>query len=290
MKKWLLNLLGLGTTLLSLLLIYMLLFKDGHTQRLTSTTLIEFAIVALITVSTKTFWYTSTENSIHTSEDYQTKRKAVADAVAEEVTNVQLFDTFIDNENVLNYNQYVSNKCANLTIHNYKYSLFDRLHRLFYKYPKVYYVRQYILKIERRAMKQHKLSSSSIRSLTQSRNGLTDDRNFANRKKLMFLTTGTIFSLVFTLITSTIVFDDKTDFDRQQALIKMFIYVSNILFSILQAVLKARITVLVEDIAYFNRILSILEKYSTFKNKPEYAVKVCYSEVINESIDVSTFR
>jgi hypothetical protein len=77
-------------------------------------------------------------------------------------------------------------------------------------------------------------------------------------------------------ITATISYTNKQDTDRTQAILKMIIYVSNILFSILQAILKARITVVSEDIAYFNKILSIIEKYSAYKKDPKPVVRISY--------------
>ena len=275
-KNWLIKLLGLFTTVISVGLIYLILFKDGKLQSVSSTMVIEFLVVIFIALSTKFFWYTSTESSVRSSETYLSKRAHVVTQIETIITDAKDFDTYIEVENDANYNKYVSNKCKNVTLENYKMSVFDLLHQLFFKRPKQYYMVKYMLRVERRAAKQHKLSGANIRSLTQNTDGLTDDRNQANTKKFMFLFTGTIFSFISMLFTAAIVFNDKVDIDVQRALLKMAMYVSQIIFSILQSVLKARVTVSTEDINYFNKVLSILEKYESYKLKPYTVERISY--------------
>ena len=275
-KQVLVRCLGLFTTALSIALIYLILFKDGHLQNLTIPVLIEFIVIITLATSTKFFWYTSTEDAIRSSDEYIGKRTIVTKAINDEVKDAQDFDTFINVENDNNYNIYVSKYCKNITEYNYKLSVIDWLHKLFYKKDKQFYMIRYMLKIERKANRLHKLSSFCIQSLTQSDDGLTDDRNNASRKKLMFLFTGIVFSAISMYFTAAIMFTYKDNIDMQYTILKMTIYVANILFSILQAVLKARMTVATEDIAYFNKILSILEKYAAYKKNRIIVTKVSY--------------
>jgi hypothetical protein len=285
-RNWIVQLLGLFTTLLSIALIYLILFKDGHLRELTIPILVEFMIVTSLTISAKFFWYTSTENAVRSSDDYINKRNIVAETISTEIDDATQFDEFIDNENEANFNRYVSNRCRNMTVDNYRLSLFDKIHRIFHHdTDKRFYMTRYVLRVERKANKLHKLSGSCIRSLTTSIDGLTDDRNKATAKKITFLWSGAIFSFAFMFITATIAFTNKEDTDTTQAVTKMIIYVSNILFSILQAVLKARITVVSEDIAYFNKILSILEKYAAYKKDPKSVQRVSYIPLEVKNVD-----
>lgn len=276
LKNWLLQLLGVFTTILSMAAIYLILFKDGKLQEISSNMLVEFAVVIVIAVSTKFFWYTSTENSIRTGEQYLAKREIVVTAIDTHITDAKNFDDFIAIENENNYNIYLSNKCKNMTVDNYKLSLADKLHKLFKHKPKKWYMIRYMLKIERDANAKHKLSGPNIRALTQTTDGLTDDRNMAASKKFTFLWTGAVFSFASMFITAAVAFEDKANIDMRYATLKMIIYFSQILFSILQAVLKARMIVVSEDIAYFNRILSIIEKYQTYKTNPYTVTKISY--------------
>lgn len=275
-KNLLIQLLGVFTTLISIILIYLILFKEGNLRGISAATLIEFLVVIVIAISTKFFWYTSTESSIRTSEQYLAKRRIVTETIETNITDAKDFDDFIEIENDNNYNKYVSNRCKNMTLKNYKMSIWDNIHWLFWHKDKQWYVTRYMLKVERKANRQHKLSGASIRSLTQSTDGLTDDRNKASYKKMTFLWTGSMFSLIFMFFTAAITFKDKTNIDMQHAILKMAMYVSQILFSILQAILKARVTVSNEDMSYFNRILSIIEKYISYKTKPYNVEKVSY--------------
>lgn len=280
-KSWIVRSLGILNTALSLALIYLILFKDGKIQPISAATAIEFVIVITLAISTKFFWYTSTESDIRLSDDYNSKRRSVGTLIEEEIEDARDFDKFIDNENLENYNRYVTNRCGSLTVDNYKLSIRDKIHKLFYKKDKAYYVRRYIISVERKASKIHKLSGANIRALVTTTDGLTDDRNFANTKKMSFLLSSTIFSVVFMFVTAMLAFDDKTDIDRTRALIKMCIYVANILFSILQSVLKARLVVLTEDMAYFNKVISIIEKYSSYKIHKYSVTRVSYNKEID---------
>lgn len=275
-KNWIVQALGVITTIISIALIYLILFKDGKLRNISAAMLVEFVTVIIVAISTKFFWYTSTENSIRTSEQYLEKRGVVSDAIDTTITDAADFDEFIETENDNNYNKYVSNRCKNMTVHNYRMSFFNCIHWLFFHKPRKYYMIKYMLAVERRANRQHKLSGHCIRSLTQSSDGLTDDRNKATMKKLRFLWSGAVFSLISMFFTAAIAFEDKTDIDMQYAILKMIMYVSQILFSILQSILKARATVINEDIAYFNRILSIVEKYQAYKAKPYTVCKISY--------------
>lgn len=275
-KNWLVRLLGVFTTLISITLIYLILFKDGKLRDVSIVMITEFMIVIVIAVSTKFFWYTSTESSIRTSPDYLEKRSVVSKSIEDNIVDAKEFDDFVEIENDNNYNKYVSNRCKNMTVRNYSMSIGDWLHWLFKRQTKEWYMIRYMLKVERAANRQHKLSGHCIRSLTQSDDGLTDDRNNANAKKLQFLWTGAVFSFVSMLFTAMIAFESKNNIDMQYAVTKLIMYVSQILFSILQAILKARNTVTTEDIAYFNRILSIIEKYIAYKEKPYTIVKISY--------------
>lgn len=282
-KNWIVKTLGIFTTLLNIVLIYLILFKDGKLRPLSTTILIEFCTVIMIAISTKFFWYTSTESTIRTSQQYLEKRNIVSGAIEEHIQDAKEFDDFIEIENDNNYNKYVSNRCKNMTALNYKMSFFDWLHWLIKRETREFYMIRYMLKVERQANNQHKLSGHSIRSLTQSDDGLTDDRNFADIKKIRFLWTGAVFSFSAMFLTAAIAFEDKLDMDIEYAILKMIMYVSQILFSILQSILKARMTVANEDMAYFNRILSILEKYIAYKNNPYTVERVSYipKEVID---------
>lgn len=284
-KQWLINLLGAITTAISLILIYLILFKDGNLQSISKAMLIEFIVVVSLCLSTKFFWYTSTESAIRNSESYLEKRTSVAELIEEEIIDAHDFDTFISIENDENYNTYVSNYCKNITVDNYKLSFFDWVHWLFYRESKAFYLRRYILQVERRAAKLHKLSGANIRALTTTANGLIDDRNNADAQKAKFLIGGTVFSIGMMLITSMVVFTDKQDIDQAAAILKMLIYTANIVFSILQAVLKARLVVATEDIAYFNKVVSIVEKYAAFKTHRYTITRISYLQEVDNGID-----
>lgn len=299
MKKWktlLLNLLGLVTTVGTITVIYFVLYLQGSIKHLGQDTVIEFAVMIILSSSTKFFWYMSTESSIRNSEKY-TKRKDLAiDAINEIVKDQQDFDKFIDIQNLVNYNTYVSNRCKGLTPNNYKltfrHKLINLFRRLAHLRPRTRreFLNAYVLRVERKASKIHKLSASNIVNLSDDEDGLIDDRNKAAKAKTKYLVMGTLFSIVSMFATAMIGFAPNPNVDMKAATVKMVMYSANILMAILQTIFKAYLSVSTNDTIYFRKIVNILEKYESYKENPVKIEKVNYiveevkDAVNNESV------
>lgn len=300
MKKWktlLLNLLGLITTAGTIAVIYFVLYLQGSIKHLGQDTIIEFAVMIILSSSTKFFWYMSTESSIRNSEKY-TKRKDLAiDAINEIVKDQQDFDKFIDIQNLVNYNTYVSNRCKGLTPNNYKltfrHKLINLFRRLAHLRPRTRreFLNAYVLRVERKASKIHKLSASNIVNLSDDdEDGLIDDRNKAAKAKTKYLVMGTLFSIISMFATAMIGFNPNPNIDTKAATVKMVMYSANILMAILQTVFKAYLSVSTNDTIYFRKIVNILEKYESYKENPVKIEKVNYiveevkDAVNNESV------
>lgn len=293
-KKVILNCLGIITTILAFVVIYLVLYAQGSIRTLSIQTLTEFGVMTVLAISTKGFWYTSVENSVRTSAKYLDNKMTVLDALDKEVTDPQHFDKFIDNENIRNYNIYVTNHVANLTEQNFKLPVIIRFAHWWCKLLKIrtkskrYYLNKYIIRVERRAMKLHKLSAANILTLCHTSDGLVDDRNTANKHKWAYFITSTVMSVAIMFALAIIGFTSKEDIDTNATLLKMLMYSVTIISSILQTILRAYMTVQYDDTLYFKKIMSIIDKYISFKASPILASKVNYlkeesnAELINK--------
>lgn len=299
MKKWktlLLNLLGLITTIGTIAVIYFVLYLQGSIKHLGQDTVIEFAVMIILSSSTKFFWYMSTESSIRNSEKYIKRKDLAIDAINEIVKDQQDFDKFIDIQNLVNYNTYVSNRCKGLTPNNYKltfrHKLINLFRRLAHLRPRTRreFLNAYVLRVERKASKIHKLSASNIVNLSDDEDGLIDDRNKAAKAKTKYLVMGTLFSIISMFATAMIGFNPNPNIDTKAATVKMVMYSANILMAILQTVFKAYLSVSTNDTIYFRKIVNILEKYESYKENPVKIEKVNYiveevkDAVNNESV------
>lgn len=299
MKKWkiiLINGLGALATVATIAIIYFVLYLQGVIRHISQATVIEFLVLIILSGSTKFFWYTSTESSIRNGKSYNEKKESALAAIKEIVVDQQDFDKFIDNENDKNYNRYVSNHCKNLTIRNFRPTFLNKIENLYRKFKKlplktnVDFLNDYVHRIERKANALHKLSASNILSLSVSEEGLTDDRNNASSEKMKYLVGGSILSIITTFATAMISFQPNADVDTKAAAVKMVMYSTNILMSILQTIIKALITVGTSDTEYFRKIINILEKYEDYKVKPErvtrveYEIKEVENAVTNKSV------
>lgn len=285
MKKWktlLLNLLGLVTTIGTIAVIYFVLYLQGSIKHLGQDTVIEFTVMIILSSSTKFFWYMSTESSIRNSEKYIKRKDLAIDAINEIVKDQQDFDKFIDIQNLVNYNTYVSNRCKGLTPNNYKltfrHKLINLFRRLAHLRPRTRreFLNAYVLRVERKASKIHKLSASNIVNLSDDEDGLIDDRNKAAKAKTKYLVMGTLFSIVSMFATAMIGFAPNPNVDMKAATVKMVMYSANILMAILQTIFKAYLSVSTNDTVYFRKIVNILEKYESYKENPVTINKVSY--------------
>ena len=285
MKKWktlLLNLLGLVTTVGTIAVIYFVLYLQGSIKHLGQDTVIEFTVMIILSSSTKFFWYMSTESSIRNSEKYIKRKDLAIDAINEIVKDQQDFDKFIDIQNLVNYNTYVSNRCKGLTPNNYKltfrHKLINLFRRLAHLRPRTRreFLNAYVLRVERKASKIHKLSASNIVNLSDDEDGLIDDRNKAAKAKTKYLVMGTLFSIVSMFATAMIGFAPNPNVDMKAATVKMVMYSANILMAILQTIFKAYLSVSTNDTVYFRKIVNILEKYESYKENPVTINKVSY--------------
>lgn len=285
MKKWktlLLNLLGLVTTIGTIAVIYFVLYLQGSIKHLGQDTVIEFIVMIILSSSTKFFWYMSTESSIRNSEKYIKRKDLAIDAINEIVKDQQDFDKFIDIQNLVNYNTYVSNRCKGLTPNNYKltfrHKLINLFRRLAHLRPRTRreFLNAYVLRVERKASKIHKLSASNIVNLSDDEDGLIDDRNKAAKAKTKYLVMGTLFSIVSMFATAMIGFAPNPNVDMKAATVKMVMYSANILMAILQTIFKAYLSVSTNDTVYFRKIVNILEKYESYKENPVTINKVSY--------------
>ena len=285
MKKWktlLLNLLGLVTTVGTIAVIYFVLYLQGSIKHLGQDTVIEFTVMIILSSSTKFFWYMSTESSIRNSEKYIKRKDLAIDAINEIIKDQQDFDKFIDIQNLVNYNTYVSNRCKGLTPNNYKltfrHKLINLFRRLAHLRPRTRreFLNAYVLRVERKASKIHKLSASNIVNLSDDEDGLIDDRNKAAKAKTKYLVMGTLFSIVSMFATAMIGFAPNPNVDMKAATVKMVMYSANILMAILQTIFKAYLSVSTNDTVYFRKIVNILEKYEAYKENPVTINKVSY--------------
>ena len=285
MKKWktlLLNLLGLVTTIGTIAVIYFVLYLQGSIKHLGQDIVIEFIVMIILSSSTKFFWYMSTESSIRNSEKYIKRKDLAIDAINEIVKDQQDFDKFIDIQNLVNYNTYVSNRCKGLTPNNYKltfrHKLINLFRRLAHLRPRTRrdFLNAYVLRVERKASKIHKLSASNIVNLSDDEDGLIDDRNKAAKAKMKYLVMGTLFSIISMFATAMIGFAPNPNVDMKAATVKMVMYSANILMAILQTIFKAYLSVSTNDTVYFRKIVNILEKYESYKENPVTINKVSY--------------
>ena len=160
----------------------------------------------------------------------------------------------------------------------FRHKLINLFRRLAHLRPRTRreFLNAYVLRVERKASKIHKLSASNIVNLSDDEDGLIDDRNKAAKAKTKYLVMGTLFSIVSMFATAMIGFAPNPNVDMKAATVKMVMYSANILMAILQTIFKAYLSVSTNDTVYFRKIVNILEKYEAYKENPVTINKVSY--------------
>lgn len=289
-KKFLMNLLGILTTLLSLVVIYLMLYTTGAIVELTVSTIVEFGVLGAIAIYTKTFWYADTEYKVKSSDKYIKARETVLTEL-ESITDANDFDMYIAVQNTINYNRYMANKCKHLTLANFKPPIWYHIDNFFRiisfqrKLSKLELFNRYVSRCERWAGRLHKLSSSGI--LTLSNHQFIDDRNHAGRYKASYIVFGTILSTSLLLVSSMVIFQQKEGIDMIATFTKLAMYVVTILFNIITTITTAHVNTEREDFEYFRRILSICDGYSKFRECPFTVDKVNYLLEVDDGNNTS---
>ena len=278
-KTFVINTMGLLTTLAMVAVIYIILYLDGAVGEPDNSVLIEFVIITGLAVYCKIFWYKSSENSVRTSKQYIEDRQALSDEIDASIDDPYQFDDFISTENTLNYNRYMDSKCKHLTLKNYKLKFIDKWYDFWhYKQEKIFHLKRYILRCERRARRINQLSASRITSGSQCY--LVDDRNFSRRHKFNYIVFGTVISIAMFGLMSIMVFKRKEDIDPYVVAIKMVTYITSMIFNILSTIISATSSTKTDDYDYMRRIYKILDRFSNYKKNKQLVVKIDYIELL----------
>lgn len=291
-KRTLVNLFGVVTTAATLVVIYFVLYMVGVINTIDKQVITEFAIVLVLVTSVKTFWYASIESSYYSSEEYTEKIRTTSEQLDANVTDANDFDEFIKYENINNYNKVLLNSCEGLTVANYKYRWFDNISRFFRAIcscsrEKRFYVERFVHRIERKAMRRHKLSAANILAFSTTRYGLTDDRNPVRKAKFWYIVSGIVVSTVLTFVTALLSFAPNPDTDTKAAAIKFISYAIQIMYAILQTILHASTSVRRGTATYCNNIITIIDKYKAYKDTDYRPTLINYME---EFIDGCTIN
>ena len=284
-KTLLINLLGIFTTILMIIVIYIILYLEGVIGPPDSAAIIEFGIITALAIYCKIFWYKSCENKVRTSPTYIADRQALSDEIDNTIEDAYDFDKFIEVENTLNYNKYMTSKCKAITPDNYRLSLRDKLHKRIHfrtTFSKAFFFNRYVARHERKAQKINQLSASRI--TTGSTCELVDDRNFAKRDKMRYIIFGTVISVALFGLMSIIAFDRRSDVDAIETAAKMAMYVISMLFTILITIISATFNTKQDDYDYMRRIYKILDKYQNYKSSPTTAEKVNFKVTIDMEV------
>lgn len=267
-KRIILNVLGFLATIATIGAICLLLFAVGVIRELTIAFWTELGVVSVLVIIMRIFWYKDTEFKVLTSKDFEDLEETVKRAIEDEVTDVDHFDKCINYINQNNYKTYVNNHTKNITDENYRYRLRERLMnfiRRIFKKPiksRAYYNAKFLKRVEYRAAHLHKISSSSV--LTLSRSPLIDDRNDAVRLKWSYIIGGTIITILLVTCISLIGFKPKDQLE-EDVYIKLIIYVASILFTIAQTIFTAFMSTSINYKKYFRKIVDIIERYRSYK-------------------------
>lgn len=265
-KQWLAFIL---TFLVAATLFAIIFIKAGIVQP-SPKFFLELAIVVLLSVLMKIWWYDYTEERRLSEDDLKNEKKdyfAYVDKIIEDTNDFEKYLVILNQEN---REHYIKNKIGSRSPK--KLSEVNRLHYLFHpkwkkldeetigniRYSKLYY------KIQRKADKLKPVKSEHIMALSDSEQ-LYDSRNHLPVKKRIFQAVSTIGSILLTTALSVLAMEELLL--SWTNLFRYIGYLCAMAWTISSTVIKAYRQTGDETYDYFSRLSFIVGKYATYKEK-----------------------
>lgn len=265
-KQWLAFIL---TFLVAVTLFGIIFIKTGIVQP-SASFFLELAIVLLLSVLMKVWWYDYTEERRLSEEDLKKEKKDYFEFVDRIVVDTNEFEKYLVILNNENREHYIKNKIGSRSPK--KLSEINWWHKLWHpswkklqpdvigeiRYAKLYY------RIQRKADKLKPIKSEHIIALSDSTQ-LYDSRNHLPMKKRVFQVVSTIGSFMLTVALSVLAMEEIM---LNWANVFRYIgYLCAMAWTIASTVIKAYRQTGDETFDYFARLRFIVDKYATHKEK-----------------------
>ena len=231
---------------------------------------LELGVVIGLSFTMRIFWYDFAEDKRLNEQDIIDKRDTYFKVLDEVVKDSNDLDKFLIILNQENREHYIKNKIGsrnakNLAVKNkwicfwhpsYKNLTKTEIGQI--RYDKLYF------KCQRKADKLKPIKSEDIMALSDSEM-LYDVKNYVKDRKRRYQTISTILSTIFTILIASIAF--KEIMLNWTNVFRYVTYVFSMAMTIALTVMKAYKTTGDETLDWFNRLLFIVDKYDTYKEK-----------------------
>lgn len=265
-KQWLAFIL---TALVAITLFGIIFIRAGIVQP-TPEFFMELAIVLLLTLFMKVWWYDYTEERRLAEEDLKDLRSEHFEYITERIKDINDLDEYLVVLNNENKEHYIKNKLGSRTAktleeikwwHKIIHPKWRKLQPAEIgeiRYSKLYY------RIQRKADNLPPIKSEHIMALSNSEQ-LYDARNHLPTKKRLFQLISTIGSFFLTTAFSILAMEQII---LSWANVFRYVgYLAAMTWTIAYTIIKAYKQTGDETIDYFNRLRVIVDKYTSYKSK-----------------------
>lgn len=265
-KQWLAFIL---TALVAITLFGIIFIRAGIVQP-TPEFFMELAIVLILSLLMKVWWYDYTEEKRLSEEDLTDTRNDYWEYISTRIEDINDLDSYLVILNQENKEHYVKNKIGSRTPKKLsEINWFQKLlHPAWKKLPPdeigaIRYARLYY-RIQRKADKLPPVKSEHIMALSNSEQ-LYDARNHLPSKKRWFQLISTIGSFFLTTALSILAMEQIM---LSWANVFRYVgYLAAMTWTIAYTIIKAYKQTGDETIDYFNRLRVIVDKYTSYKSK-----------------------
>ena len=257
-------------TVLVVGVLFSVIFIKGGFVQPSPTFFKELIIVCALTLMMKIWWYDFAEDRRLGEDDIKNAKDKYFKMVDDNIEDSSDLDKFLVVLNKENRDHFITNKLGCRTIKNlskktFWLCLFHPRYRKMTaeeigkeRYDELYY------KIQRKADKLRQIKSEEIMALTSSLT-LYDSKNYAKQHKRVYQIVTTVVSVVLTTVLASMALEEL-----MLNWINVFRYVSylcSMAFTIAWTVSKAYKQTGDDTFDHLNRLMFIIDKYATYKEK-----------------------
>lgn len=270
LMKTIKNWLAFGITILLLVVLFGIIFVNLDLATPGPSFFLELGVVIGLSFTMRLFWYDYAEEKRLGENDIVEKRDKYFKILDEVVKDSNDLDKFLIILNQENREHFIKNKMGSRTAKTLavknkwicfwhpSYKKLTKAEIGLLRYDKLY------IKCQRKADKLKPIKSEDIMSLSDSEM-LYDASNHAKERKRKYQVISTILSTFFTILIAFIAF--KEIMLNWTNVFRYITYVFSITMTVALTVTKAYRTTGEETIDWFNRLLFIVDKYDTYKDK-----------------------
>lgn len=246
-------------TLLTLIILFGVVFVGVGIVELNQTFLVELTLVSILAIQTRFFWYTQTEINVLLDPELIKAKDVYDNLVDASKINITELDECLKEMDEENYNEFVKGYMGHVTPENSGQRKYDKM----------------MAKARRKADRIKKLRSSDILTRGDTK-VLYDSKNYMGQEKFTYQIVSSVVSVAITIVLASIAFNNITL--SWESAFRYITYVWSIISAAIMTVFTAKRKTVKEFRSHLSRLQFILDKFLVWREHYGGETNVIYRE------------